>query len=535
MKNFSKIIQYIFGCLFIIIISMGLLIFYLFENTKNNTPEISSLVKKVEKAAIAASFNYPKNIEEKFSLILKNDESEDDNSKVKKSPDNNIGASGFFILDLKPQHSNRSIKKLDEVLSDYLNFIEDESSDENEIFDPKLYGFEKRNYITLSALEKNTPQKSESILLENENSPFSKPLSSLLEELWNGQILLLGGVIQLDLSVKNTLLLALSPFLNKANLLQEILINKTNKDVENFLKQYSIDISVDTLNMNTNQSIKESHISLSITDPQQFLNSICSIKINPWDYCGRLSIKRDTFRKNFSEIIEFINADFKLNFKVFWTLKGKTLIYSNNVSFIEKLLSPQNNKNDNNILTSIASSGQDYLYENHAENNILSVSFLFDMIRIQNELIDFSERIRHNSNILSDYFSSPSGEAYFSSFENKINKITGYSEKTVITFGSDGSMFKPELKLYSPTGDLFQNDGKELRPEVLSSIESFILKTLLFRNNISSKETLPLPNPNIQRQGKWVFINTEIMLNKIVPLLKFKQPYFDQNYEPTNL
>ncbi|WP_186646592.1 hypothetical protein [Fluviispira vulneris] len=534
MKNFSKIIKYTIGILIIISLVIGSLIFYLFENSKNNTLEISSLAKKVGKTAFAASFNYPQNIDEKFSLILKNEKSEEANN-LKMATDKNIGASGFVILDLKPQHSNRSIKKLDEVLSDYLNFIEEESSDENEIFDPKLYGYQKENNIILSNLEKITPQNSESFLLENENSPFSKPLSSLLEELWNGQILLLGGAIQLNLSAKNTFLLALSPYLNKTNLLQEILINKTNKEVENYLKKYSIDISVETLNTNTDQSIKESHISLSVTDPQQLLNTICSIKINPWDYCGRLSIKRDTFRKNFSELIEFINTDFKLKLKVFWALKGKTLVYSNNLSFIEKLLTPQKNSDEDNTLKSTTSIGKDYLLENHTAKNILSVSFLFDMIRIQNELIDFSERIRQNSNILSDYFSSPSGEAYFSSFENKINKITGYSEKAVIKFESDGVKLVPELKLYSPTGDLFQNDGKELRPEVLNSIETFILKTLLFRNNISSKETFPLPNPNIQRQGKWVIINTEIMLNKILPFLQLKKPYFDQNYEPTNL
>ncbi|KAB8030756.1 hypothetical protein [Fluviispira multicolorata] len=540
MKKNSNIILLLFTSMLTIILIITCFVFYLYQIVQNNTPQLSDLAKKSGKPAFAITYNYPKSFNQQLYHFSKNMGLVETNSKQTLPPTSNVGSTGFFILDIKPQNSKRMIKKLDEVLSDFLNFIDEETTEEHEFFDPRNYGYIPEESKFFPTQDSQNLIANELELSQNEESPFSKPLSFLIEELWNGQTFLFGGATQLQLSTKNIVLLSLAPYLKKdgslsPNSFEEIFVKSIPKNLENYLKKHSLNISFNTLKKDDLKDIKHSQLTLSVTDPSEFLNSICSIKINPWDYCGRFSLQRDKFRKNFEAILSLLSNDFKLNLNIYWTLKGKTLIYSNQLSYIENLTSLNVKEEANNIITSVSASGNDFLLPSDSPKTFTSFSILFDMIKIQNELIDFSERIRQNSNILSDYFSSPAGEVYFSDFENKVNKLTGYSEKASITLDTDGNKIIPELRLFSPTGDLFQKNGKELSPEVIGSIRSFITKTISLGNYLQPKELLPLPGPFIQKNGKWIIISSEILAKLIPSYLEHKNPYIDKYYDPTNL
>jgi hypothetical protein len=157
------------------------------------------------------------------------------------------------------------------------------------------------------------------------------------------------------------------------------------------------------------------------------------------------------------------------------------------------------------------------------------------MIQTQNKLIDFSDRIRKKSSVLSDYFSSPAGEVMFSDIEKTINTLTSYSESASLTLDTDGDKLIPKIRLYAPNGDLFIKQGKEVNPEALNTIKIFITKAVSFGNFLLPRGLIPLPGPYIQKNGKWVIIQSEINVKSIAPYLESIDPYIDNSEDPTKL
>lgn len=150
-------------------------------------------------------------------------------------------------------------------------------------------------------------------------------------------------------------------------------------------------------------------------------------------------------------------------------------------------------------------------------------------------MIDFSERMKNKSAVLSDYFSSPNGEVVFSNIENTINKLTSYSEKASLTLDTNGDILIPKIRLYSPSGDLFLHQGKDLNPEVINSIRIFITKAISFGNYLLPRGLIPMPGPFVQKNGKWTIIHSEILVKSIAPYLESVDPYIDNYEDPTKL
>jgi hypothetical protein len=539
MKKHSRFIKYIFVILSILICITLVTVLILYQNLKSATPQLSSLAQRVGKPTFAVAFNYTTNTDRQLYQFSKNIGLENNpRTQQPVPPLGEIGARGFFIVDLQPQYSDKPFNTLDNILNDLLT--SSESSDENEFFDPNHSGSQINDEIYFPDDNQNAMNQKDTQQNESEESPFSKPLTSLIEELWNGQTLLIGGATQLQLSLKDSILLAIEPNLKKSfhlssSTLKSLILKNAPLSVQNFLSDHAIEISTESLEYDAENKINHSQIIISINDPIEFLNSICSQKINPWDFCGRFSIQRSIFRKNIESILSLLNNDFNIKLDMYWSIKGHTFIFSNQKAFVTKITNENTLTDSNNILTSVSSSGADYLLPTESSKNFSSISFLFDMIRAQNKIIDFSERLRKKSAILSDYFSSPSGEIIFSNFENSINKITSYSENASLTLDTDGDKLIPKIRLYSPTGDLFINQGKDLNPEAINAIRIFITKAISFGNYLLPRGLIPLPGPYIQRNGKWVIIQSEILVKSIAPYLESVDPFVDSYEDPTKL
>ncbi len=523
LKLFTIIV--VTGCC---ITTIALVIFY--QNLKSNTPQLSYLAQKVGKPTFAMAFNYTKSANNQLFNFSKNLGLENNKAKeIIEPPTKNIGAQGFLIFDIQPQNSAKIFTIVDNILNDILSSTE--SQDDVYLYNPIIF----RNNLYSEFEENNKPLIVDS---QNNDSPFAMPLTSLVEELWNGKTLLLGGATQLQLTLKEDLLLAIEnnfkQTLNTSSqILKNIIFNNFPVLVKNFLIDHSINISIEHVNYDKQKNINHSKIIFSIKNPKHFLNSICSEKINPWDFCGRFGFKRIDFRKNFHNILTLLNKDSSINLDVFWSIQGHTIVFSNQNLFVEKLVQKQENQDSSNILTSVSSSGADFFLPTESFKNYSSITFLFDMISAQIKIIDFIERLRKNSSILSDYFSSPSGEITFANFESTINKITSYSENASITFETDGHKLIPKIRLYTPIGDLFANNGKELNPETLNALRIFITKSISFGNYVLPRGLIPLPGPYINRNGRWVIIQSEIPVKSMAPFLESIDPYVDSHDNPT--
>lgn len=534
MKKHSYFIKYIFIILTSLIFITFAVVLALYQNLKSETPQLSNLAQRVGKPTFAVAFNYSTNTDRQLYQFSKNIGLENNpRTQQPVPPLGEIGARGFFIVDLQPQYSNKTFNTLDNILNDLLT--SSEFSDENEFFDPNPAGNQINDEIYFPNNNPNIENQN-----EPEGSPFAKPFASLIEELWNGNTLLIGGATQLQLSLKDSILLAIEPNFKKSfhlssDTLKNLVLKNIPLSIQNFLSYHAMEISTEFLEHDSKNQINHSQIVISINDPIEFLNSICSQKINPWDFCGRFSIQRNKFRKNVENILSLLNNNFNIKLDIYWTIKGYSFIFSNQKSFVDKITNKTAPTDPNNILTSVSSSGADYLLPTKSSKKFSSVSFLFDMIRAQNKLIDFTERLRQQSEVLSDYFSSPSGEMIFSNFENIINKITSYSENASLTIDTDGEKLIPKIRLYSPTGDLFINQGKDLNPEAINAIRIFITKVISFGNYLLPRGLIPIPGPYIQRNGKWVIIQSEILVKSIAPYLESVDPYVDNYEDPTKL
>lgn len=181
MKKYSSFIIYIFIGFGILIITIIIALSILYQNLKSSTPQLSSIAQRVGKPAFAIAFNYSKNTDRQLYQFSKNIGLENNPRTQQPIPPlGEIGARGFFIVDMLPQYSEKIFSTLDEVLNDFLSFIDESTSqestesllpsDENEFFDPNPVGNHQEDSMT-----------------QPEESPFARPLTSLIEELWNGQ------------------------------------------------------------------------------------------------------------------------------------------------------------------------------------------------------------------------------------------------------------------------------------------------------------------------------------------------------------
>ena len=538
MKKNAKLLKILILFVTLILFIITAIITYLYLNLKSNTPTLSHIAQKVGKPTFAVAFNYTVNTDRQLYQFSKNIGLENNpRTQQPVPPIGEIGARGFFILDIYPQFSEKIITSLDNILNDFLSTSE--SLDENEFFDPTPTGNQSNDEI-LNINDIEALNHNEDKVIESDGSPFAKPLTSLIEEIWNGKTFLIGGATQLQLSIKDSILLAIEPNIKKSlhlssDTLKSLVLKNVPLSIQNFLGNHAIELSIESLEFDEENKINHSQVILSISDPIEFLNSICSQKINPWDFCGRFSFQRNNFRKNLESVLSLLNNNFNIKLDMYWSIKGQTFIFSNQKNFVSIISSDKKENNLNNILTTVSSSGADFLLPTDSLKNFSSISFLFDMIQTQNKLIDFSDRIRKKSSVLSDYFSSPAGDIMFSEIEKTINTLTSYSENASLTLDTDGDKLIPKIRLYAPTGDLFIKQGKEVNPEALNTIKIFITKAVSFGNFLLPRGLIPLPGPYIQKNGKWVIIQSEINVKSIAPYLESIDPYIDNSEDPTKL
>lgn len=493
---------------------------YIYQNLRYSTPSLSDLAQNLDSFSSAMAFNYSKNIDKQLYLFSKNIGLENNPyTKQKKPVEGNIGANGFFIFDIQSSHSKNLFNKLDTVLNDALEFLDEASIINNEV--------EKK--LVVNETESNLSE-----------SPFVTPLASLLEEIWNGKTFVVGGATQFHLSYKDTFMLALEPYLKNhvqlnSNFFRDMIIKNVPLYLQDFLNKHSINVDIEPAITQLDDSIHESQIILSIDDASEFLESFCSLKINPWDMCGRLSLNRANFRRKAQSLLGFVSQDFKVTLNIYWSVRGKDIIYSNQKDLVLKLLGPKKSGKINNVLIDVAASGDDFLFASKSNLKYINFSLYFDMIRTQNEGISFCESLKKHSQVMSDYFSSPSGEFTFSKIEKTINELTHFSQKTSIAFHTDGERLFPELRLYSPSKDLFINDGNALSPELTNSLRVFVTRAVSFGNYLLPRGLVPIPGPILLRNGRWVILKSEIPIKSIAPYLESVDPLIDKYDIPSPL
>jgi hypothetical protein len=493
-----------------------------YQSLRYSSPSLISLANKIPPFSSAFVFNYSKEIDKQMYMFSKNIGLEKNPlTKQTEPPLTNIGADGFIIFDINPMVSKNLFKKIDVLLNDTLDFINQTTlnSHSNKIH-LVVDETEDENYIT--------------------ESPFNTPLSSFLEEIWNGKTFLIGGATQFNLSLMDTFQLALAPRLKKtmnlnSNFFRDMLIKNIPLYFQDFLNNHSIHIDIEPPITNIDTKIHTSQIIMTIDNFQDFLDSICSVKINPWDLCGRFSIHRKKFRSKVESLFGLVSNNFKITIQIYWTLQGKDLIFSNQKEFISTILKENNTKNNSNILSEVSSSGDDFLYQRKKIENDTAVSFYFDMIKTQNEWVNLLENSKQHSKILSDYFLSPEGNYSFSKLEKSIYNITRFSQKTSISFRTDGDYLFPELRLYSPSMDLFTQDGKKLSPEFVNSLRVFVTKFISFGHYLLPRGLIQIPGPFMTKNGRWVILNSTISVKSMSPYLEPIDPYIDENETPSPL
>lgn len=497
------------GILILVLLIVSL---FLWEILRYKTPSLSELSKNLEPFSSALVFNYSKQIDNQMSEFSQNLGLESHSIKQEEeSSKDDLGANGFVVFDVRPVFSKLLFEKLDHVLSDALDFLEQASDNSNNKQAPAV---SNENSISYNYFDE---------------SPFATPLSQLLEEIWNGKTFVIGGATQFHLNLEDVFHIAMEPyfkniFSNKNYFFRDLIIKNSPVFFQDALKNHAIHFGIIPSSKVDKDNIHSSDVVISLRDVSDFMNSFCSSKINPWDLCGRLSIDRDKFRMHFFSLFGLIDDSFKVDLKIYWAMLGKNFVYSNQKDFVLNILKNRENQ-ESNLLVDVAASGDDFLFSNPYSSKYLSLSSYFDMIKLQNEFISFIELLRNNSQVVNDYFTSPKGYASFLNVEKRINDITGFSQKSSIMFRTDGDFLYPELRLYSPSQDLFLNDGTELSPEFVKSLRVFLTQSISFGHYLLPKGLVPIPTPTLKRNGRWTILRTSLSVKAIAPYMESIDPY----------
>jgi hypothetical protein len=500
------------------------LVVYMYQNLRFSTPSLLELAQSIPKFSSALAYNYSKNIDKQLYLFSKNIGLENNPYTQQSIPkEGELGATGFLVFDIKPQFSSILFQKIDNLLNEYFNIIEQSNANiSNSIIHTAVVKDEVENNIITS------------------ESPLNSPTTELIEEIFNGKTLLFGGATQFYLNFEDTLMLSLEPLTKnyiqiKSSFFRDMLIKNIPLYLQELLSKHSIHVDIEPAVIKLDNEIHQSQIIFSVIDSNNFIDSICAKKINPWDVCGRFSFKRNKFRNNALALINLFgdNFQFKLNF--YWAIRGKDLIFANNREFVSNLLDSNNQLKQKNILIDVANSGDDFLFSRRNSLKYSSLSFYFDMIKIQNEGIYFIDELGQKSKIIADYFSSPKGQFEFREIEKKINDITSVSQKASAGFKTDGEKLYPEIRLFSPSNDLFINNGSNLSPEVITSLRIFVTKAISFGHYLLPKGLIAIPGPYLKRNGRWVILNSDIHIKSISPYMQSIDPFIDLNDTPSEL
>lgn len=480
-------------------------ILYLKYQLKLENQIISNSVRHIDPPPVAIAFRYSQKVDRQLELFSKNMGFWENSIGFKKPK---IGANGFVSINLNLQKSDHFFSKLDEILSVFLDENMSISSDENV---PEI-------------------------------ASVSSPISDLIEEAWNKKILNVGSVVQLQPSFVDYAKLLLNSgeariFNKKAGGLSQLVVENLPSYFQVFLDKHFIKVTAFDSVYNKEKSLYHTRLNFSIFDSEGFLNSICVEKMDPLDFCGRFLFDRIKLRKNIASTLFFFHNNFNVTLDFYWKVQGGSFIFSNTEEFITKIFEQDKLKHSlsENILTHVSSSGDDFLFPENENPNQARLSFLLDMIQVQNKTIDFFERMKTQSRIVNDLISSPTGEDSFERIQGKINQLTSYSEKASVTLMTDGEKLFSEMRLYEPSYDLFIHDGAEIAPEVLNSFRMFIVRIISFGNYQLLRGLFPIPKPIVTRNGKWAIIRSNLLLKSIEPYFKRLGPQIDPAYEVKKL
>lgn len=479
-----KILKSAFFAISVIFFLLSSSILYLRYQLKSENQIISDFVRHMDPTPLAITFRYSKQLDR-------------------------MGANGFVSLNLDPQKSNHLFSDLDDVLSVFWD-----------------------EHASFSNSEENNPAI----------TPFSSPVSNILEEAWNGKALTIGSVIQFQPSFLNYLIFFFKTgkerILDKSGRgLNQLIVQNTPVYFQNLLSKYFVQINAISSDYDSDQSFYKTTLDFFVSNPKNFLDSICSEKMDPLDFCGRFLFDRKKIRYNINSTLFLFHDEFHLKLNVYWKIQGGSLIFSNKKEFITQIFDqdPSKKNPSENILAKVSSSGDDFLLPEQDDSKYARVSFLFDMIQIQNKTIDFFERLKDQSRFVSDLTSSPIGEDSFQKIQEQINQLTGYSEKESVTLSSNGEKLISEVRLYSPSSDLFTRDGKEISPEILNSLRMWTAKSVSLGNYSLLRGLFPIPKPVVTRNGKWTIVRSEVLLKSIEPYFKRLGPQIEPNYEVNKL
>lgn len=503
MQNFVlKLVRVTFFIILLLASAVFICAVYLHHKLQVENQNISNLARNITPPTSAFIFNYSKSLDSQIEAFSKNLGLWENPKKVAKPK---LGANGFMVFDIDPAQANDIFLDFDDILSLFL--------DEN---------------ISLANREDKNSQP----------STYSTPLAHLLEEAWNGKTFLIGSAIQFHPSFVDYLSILTKSFSDKffsqnKNFYDDLIAQNIPTSLQNFLNKHSLEVEVKSSKYDNDGSFLKSTVTLSISNAREFLDSLCTEEMNPEDFCGRFLFDRFEFRKNISSLFFLFQNKFELKLNVYWKIQGGTLVFSNRQNFVTDLL--DQSRSQNNVLTDVSASGDDFLLPEREDSKYARVSVVFDMIRIQNKILDFFERMKNQSRLANNLFSSPTEENSFEKIQQTVNTLTGYSEKSSFTLNTNGEKLFSEARLYSPSEDLFTQDEKSISPEILNSMRMLLTKTISFGNYVLPRGLFPIPKPVVTKNGKWTIIRSELLLRSIAPYLKRVGPQIEPDYAAEKL
>lgn len=488
-KNVLRIFKFISWLLVLCALIPFCAIFYFKHQLKTENQTVLDFVHRIEPPSAAVAFHYSKHLDQQLNTLFEN---LGFGEKTIPFSGTIPAANGFVSLELNPEKAGNVFPSIDDLVSVFL--------DENASLD-------------------NSQGK-----LFSQDHPLS-PVADLMETIWNDQVVSIGSVVQFQPDFFDCIRfigkLLKDRFWGHFNgSFRHAMTKNVPQYVKYVLEKHKIQVNDIQSVYDQKNGIYETTLHLVISDPKEFLDSICTEKVNLSDVCGRFLFDRKKVRKNLYSTLFILNDRFEVKLNLYWKLHGSSFVFSNSKNFISQLFSSGKSSSAANVLTMVSASGDDFLFPDDDVSQFARVSVLLDMIRIQNKTIDLFERIKKQSRMVENLLETPSGGDSFERIQFKVNQLTSYSDKTALTLKTDGNTLFSEARLLSPSEDLFTPDGKNVSVETLNAMRLTLAQMLSFGHYQILRGLFPIPKPVVLRNGPWAIIRSQLPVRSIAPYLK---------------
>lgn len=316
-------------------------------------PTIAEIAQSSPPAMFTTSFQYSQKVSSEIADIAKELDASAHFRTVFNLNEKNrerfafrpVGVTGFFSLDVDSSLSGLVLRRLDKLIGNYWNVlnetreIEEETAARNEY---EIFEYEDSPQ-PIEPEESDAGLESETEEVIAEEFDLSHPLHDFLDTFWNAGFVSLNLAANLDLEYMERLKLGGGMLLTKNDtFLKSLLIRTLPMKLQQYVLHQTLGHTSFHTESRSDGGVHQGTISLSAKDFTEILDAACPGSAVAWDACSLFALNRSQIRVWTNSLFELVSEEFQIKLNFYWAVKGSTVFLSNKLIWVEDQMKEKN-------------------------------------------------------------------------------------------------------------------------------------------------------------------------------------------------